>query len=88
MKLQLLVCFVLLTIVSINDASAFKILGVFPTFSKSHFIVGNALMEGLAKQGHEVTMLSSFKPKTIVGNYTHIECSGINEHMKGKLKSF
>lgn len=87
MKLQLLVCFVLLTIVSINNAIAFKILGVFPTMAKSHFIVGNALMEGLAKQGHEVTMLSAFKPKTIVGNYTHIECSGIYEHLKGKLTS-
>lgn len=87
MKVHLLVCFVLLAIVSIDNASAFKILGVFPTMAKSHFIVGNALMEGLAKQGHEVTMLSSFKPKTIVGNYTHIECSGIYEHMKGKLTS-
>jgi hypothetical protein len=51
--------------------------------AKSHFIVGDSLLRGLAKVGHQVTMISSFKPSKKVSNYTHIEIEGISEIMKG-----
>lgn len=32
-----------------------KILAVFPTSARSHYIVGSALMKELARRGHEVS---------------------------------
>lgn len=52
------------------DAS--KILVVFPSSSKSHVILGQALAKGLLKNGHQVTMITSFKLNTKNKNYTEI----------------
>nr|CAI5848165.1 unnamed protein product [Callosobruchus analis] len=40
-----------------------KILGLFPNFGYSQFLLGDALMSELATKGHEVTMISAFHPK-------------------------
>ena len=68
-----------------GQASSFKILGVFPTMAKSHLIVGEALMKGLAKAGHEVTILTAFPSTKKIANYTNIEASGITKVMHGKF---
>lgn len=42
----------------ICGAEAHKILGVFPTMSKSHYILGSAIMKKLAAEGHEVCLVT------------------------------
>jgi glucuronosyltransferase len=56
MKLFLLIVIAFAVIAS--DVCAYKILGLFPFMAKSHFIVGNSLMKGLVKAGHEVSLQS------------------------------
>ncbi len=56
MKFFLLIVIAFAVITS--DVCAYKILGLFPFMAKSHFIVGNSLMKGLVKAGHEVSLQS------------------------------
>lgn len=75
---------VLLLIHSQNAiVSSYKILGVFPSMSKSHFIVGSALMRGLAEAGHEVTVLSPYPLSKPLKNYRDIDVQGIHQLIKG-----
>lgn len=55
-NMRVLSCFLLtlVTIISDNHADAARILGVFPTPSKSHWILGSSLLKELASDGHEV----------------------------------
>lgn len=55
-----------------SSVSSYKILGVFHIPAKSHYIVGHALMKGLAEQGHEVTVISAFKSPYPIENYDEI----------------
>ncbi|XP_058054053.1 UDP-glycosyltransferase UGT5-like [Anopheles bellator] len=52
-----------------------KILGIFPTSARSHFIVGSALMKELARRGHEVTVINPFPQKKPLKNYRDIDVS-------------
>uniref|UniRef100_A0A182N956 UDP-glucuronosyltransferase n=1 Tax=Anopheles dirus TaxID=7168 RepID=A0A182N956_9DIPT len=56
-----------------TQSDAARILGIFPTTSKSHWILGTALMKELAKNGHEVTVMSPFKLPNRPANYREIE---------------
>ena len=38
-----------------------KILGIFPTASKSHWILGSSLLKELAQDGHEVKSINGSK---------------------------
>ncbi|XP_052892955.1 UDP-glycosyltransferase UGT4-like [Anopheles moucheti] len=49
-----------------------KILSVFPTTSKSHWILGSSLMKELAQDGHEVTVISPFPLKKAPKNYRDV----------------
>lgn len=64
-----------------------KILGVFPTMAKSHFIVGSALMKGLAERGHDVSVISPFPQKTPLKNYRDIDTPGVIEATKVLMDS-
>ncbi|XP_053684148.1 UDP-glycosyltransferase UGT5-like isoform X2 [Sabethes cyaneus] len=59
-------------IASIVSTEAAKILGVFPSTSKSHYFVGSALMKALARKGHQVTVISPFPQKQPLTNYRDI----------------
>lgn len=61
------------------QVQAYKILGVFPTFGKSHYNVGHGLFKGLADAGHEVTVVSAFKLKNPIKNYNEIYLDGVIE---------
>lgn len=50
-----------------------KILGVFMVDAFSHFNINHAVMEILAMAGHEVTIISSLKPKNPLANITYIQ---------------
>ena len=68
-----------------NGSHAFKILGVFPSMYKSHTIIGEALMTGLAEAGHEVTVVTAFPHTKKIDNYTHIGIGEIFHSEEGKL---
>lgn len=55
---------------------AYKILCLFPHVAKSHFLMAEALMQGLAAKGHQVTMISHFPQKNPIPNYRDISLVG------------
>jgi glucuronosyltransferase len=75
MLIQRLTLVMLLT-GSFYVTNAYKILCLFPHVAKSHFIMAEALMKGLAAKGHQVTMISNFPQKTPIPNYRDISLVG------------
>jgi glucuronosyltransferase len=55
---------------------AYKLLALFPHVAKSHFVMGEALMKGLAARGHQVFVVSHFPQDHPVPNYTDISLVG------------
>uniref|UniRef100_A0A023EW79 UDP-glucuronosyltransferase n=1 Tax=Aedes albopictus TaxID=7160 RepID=A0A023EW79_AEDAL len=72
MKIWWLLLFSSVWIISNQNVQSAKILGVFPTSSKSHYIVGSALMKALANKGHEVTVISPFPQQKPLKNYRDV----------------
>ncbi|XP_055701703.1 uncharacterized protein LOC129800979 [Phlebotomus papatasi] len=64
--------FFLCLAIAAKEVSSYKILMVFPSFSASHLIVASGLLKGLAKMGHEVTMVSSFPQPKPLKNYRDV----------------
>ena len=44
----------------LSIANSYKILGIFPFGSKSHFAIGNGVMNSLLDAGHQITMVSPY----------------------------
>lgn len=64
-----------------NGVHSYKILALFTPPSPSHYIIGKGLMKGLIADGHEVTMVSPFKEKKPIENFTEIYLEGIIENI-------
>lgn len=62
--------------------AAYRILGIFPIPSKSHYITGGALMQGLAAAGHNVSVISPFALDKPMANYRDIQVLGGEEAVK------
>lgn len=64
----------------VSSVCSYRILGIFPHAAKSHYIVGDALMKGLAAKGHDVTMISPHKQSKPIKNYRsiHLEKSMVD----------
>lgn len=75
----LLPCFLIFLSATLNLTEGYKVLGVFPTMSKSHYILGSAIMKRLAEEGHEVTVLTPFILNKDVANMTEVLVDGIVE---------
>lgn len=75
----------LLCICLIDLVNSYRILGVLPTNSKSHYKVGDALMRGLAKVGHSVTVISPYVPAKPIENYRAIQVEDSDLHWPGKI---
>lgn len=69
--MKLLQSFTILLII-IPNINCARILGIFNIPSKSHHILGECLLKGLAAKGHEVTMLSPFSSEKLPKNYNEI----------------
>lgn len=67
-----------------GPSESFKILGIFHTFSKSHYIAGGALMNGLAAKGHDVTVISPFPQQNPIENYHDVTVLGMDRLVEGK----
>lgn len=48
----------------LSIGNAYNILGIFPFRSKSHFAIGNGVMNSLLDAGHQITMVSPY-PRTV-----------------------
>lgn len=72
----------ILTALSLSFASSYKILGIFPFGSKSHYAIGEATMRALSEAGHEVTMISVFEPKQKLKNYRQIKIDDLAKTME------
>lgn len=83
MKLVFVVVALLALICQING---FKVLGVLPIGSSSHFAIGNSILKSLHQAGHEVTSISSFPKKKPVDKYRDISVSDILERDKKSKK--
>lgn len=55
-----------------QNVGAYNILAILPVASKSHYYIGHNLMKGLAKDGNQVTVISPFKEKKPIENYTEV----------------
>ncbi|KAJ3642488.1 hypothetical protein Zmor_025267 [Zophobas morio] len=67
-----------------HHGSCAKILGVFTSPGRSHYILGSTLMKALAEKGHDVTLISSFgekKPPKTKGTYRDIVVTEIMKKM-------
>lgn len=62
----------ILLFVFIHIVNGYRILGVISVPSKSHYYVVHALLKGLAKEGHDVTLISPFKLQKPIKNYKEI----------------
>lgn len=63
---------IFLVFIGIVNVNGYKILGVFPTPGKSHWIIGHSVMKTLADAGHSVTVISAFPLKTPIENYRDV----------------
>jgi len=75
--MKILVLPILLTIFACDRiADGYRILGVFPINSKSHWIMMEEVMKGLASRGHQVDVITHFPLKKPIPNYTEISLAG------------
>lgn len=75
-------------IIGLDVVVSYKMLAIFHTTSHSHYFFGSALMKGLAAEGHEVTVISPFKEKDPIPNYTEVYLDGtFDSFQNGKLNS-
>lgn len=82
---RVFVCLCLLTVAFINVADSAKILGIFPMMAYSHYILGNKLLKELAKQGHEITVITAFPEKSPSKNWKDIDISDAVKEMEGNV---
>lgn len=79
MDLKKLFPVVVLFLLNGYGSDAYKILGIFHTHSKSHYIAGGALMKGLAEKGHDVTVISPFPQSKPLKNFRDVSVLGIDK---------
>lgn len=56
----------------LSICDSYRFLGVFPFHGKSHFVMFEALMKGLARKGHQVDVISTFPLKKPYPNYNDV----------------
>lgn len=82
--MRLLKIFAVFLSFCVIDAHSLKILGVFPTGSKSHFAIGKSIVDALHYVGHDITVMSAFPLKKPKERYRDIDFSEIKDkHEKG-----
>lgn len=67
-----IVIILLCTLELLNSCRSYKILGIFPLKGKSHMMMFERLMKGLAVRGHRVDVVSPFRLNEPFPNYTEI----------------
>lgn len=76
MALRLLMIIIIVSAMKSEFCDGARILGIFPLSGRSHFTVGEQLMKILAKNGHQVDMISHYPQKKPVSNYNDLSLRG------------
>ncbi|XP_058459804.1 UDP-glucosyltransferase 2-like [Malaya genurostris] len=79
-----LVCPVILA----GVAESSRILCIDPSIGKSHVLVTQTLLRGLAERGHEITLVSSFKMSKPVANFREIVVPMKDDFSSKQMKKF
>ncbi|XP_055537535.1 UDP-glucosyltransferase 2-like [Wyeomyia smithii] len=69
---NLFILFCVLLLLERRGTVGSKILCLHPSPTRSHLMISQALLEGLAERGHQVTMVSSYKMSKPVPNYREV----------------
>lgn len=79
---------ILLLYILYQNVSSYKILAVLPIASKSHYYIGSSLMKGLANEGNQVTVISPFKERKPIENFSEVFLENVwKESRKSKFLS-
>lgn len=65
-----------------SQIDGFKVLGILPFGSNSHFAIGSAILKNLHKAGHEVTVISPYPQKKPLKNYRDVSTADFLEKQK------
>lgn len=84
MKNNWCLLFVVVAVAAVRLAAGARILIVFPVVTKSHFAVGEALADGLAKVGHQVTLVGPYVHKSNMTNMESVQLTGAVEAQEGR----
>ncbi|XP_020282468.1 UDP-glucuronosyltransferase-like [Pseudomyrmex gracilis] len=68
-------------------ANGYRILGIFPVNSKSHWAMQESLMVGLARRGHQVDVVTYFPLEQSEPNYKEINLKGSMDSMINNLSA-
>ncbi|CAG5073375.1 Similar to UTG2: UDP-glucosyltransferase 2 (Dactylopius coccus) [Cotesia congregata] len=71
--ISLAITFIFISSISTSYGRPYRVLGIFPLNSRSHFVFFEQLSKGLARRGHKVDVISTFPQKIACPNYTDIE---------------
>ncbi|XP_066998493.2 UDP-glycosyltransferase UGT5 [Anabrus simplex] len=88
----ILFCAIVLALTA-TESDAARILGLFHYNGRSHFVMFEALLKGLAAKGHDVTVVSHFPQKKKLPNYTDLSLEGslprlVNNFTVDTVRSF
>ncbi|XP_031625529.1 UDP-glucuronosyltransferase 2C1-like [Contarinia nasturtii] len=75
-QVSLMLCFLY------QNGISYKILGILPVPSKSHYYIGHSLLKGLALEGHDVTVMSPFKEEKPIKNYKEVLIENVVENWR------
>lgn len=70
---------------SLQPSEGLRILGLFPLNGKSHYVICDRLMKGLAKKGHQVDVYGHFPPKDPIPNFKYYSLEGSLPDLKNNV---
>ncbi|EZA57756.1 hypothetical protein DMN91_002716 [Ooceraea biroi] len=85
--MKILLSVLLVILICTQIIGGYRILGVAPLQSKSHWILMEALMKNLAIRGHQVDVITQFSLKKPIPNYTEINIGGIVPELTNNLNA-
>lgn len=77
--------FLALIFTVILESNGSRILGIFPMYGKSHMMFFENLFKGLARQGHQVDIVSNFPLRKPYPNYTDLEIPELSPNLVNKM---
>jgi glucuronosyltransferase len=78
--------FLLFILIKVICSASYRILAIFPYNGKSHDVMFNALMMGLAEHNHQIDVITHFPPKNPPPNYKVIvNLNGTLENVQNNL---
>lgn len=84
--MKLTCVFIQFAIFLLGTTDGYKVLGILPFGSKSHFAVGHAIVKSLLRAGNEVTVISPYPQNKPIANYTDIDMSPFLDGFKKGVK--